>query len=288
MLSRWRVAPLTAAGLALLGYVLSAAVATAKPRTSLPPTSGAQATARTVAHAAGMMSAHTGAKITILAPRPGQVITGNVIHTRIRMTHFKIDCALAGTPPMKGVGHYHIHLDMALINMYCSPDATVSLANVKPGKHTLTFVPAENNHMEDMKAEKSVSFDYKPKHPLVIRPRHFAGRPSIKITSPKNGATVTGGFNLAVRVKNFVPSCKLYGKPDVAGYGHWHAFVNSTTGGAMGMGNMLGMSCAKSFHVSLAGIKPGTHKFFAMLEDNAHAPTIKGKTVAEVTLHVKK
>jgi hypothetical protein len=48
---------------------------------------------------------------------------------------------------------------------------------------------------------------------------------------------------------------------------------------------MLGMSCAKSFHVSLAGIKAGQHKFIAILEDNIHAPTIGAQ--ASVKLKVK-
>jgi hypothetical protein len=233
------------------------------------------------------MPVHTGAKITILAPRPGQVITGNVVHTRIRIRHFKIVCALAGTAPKMGVGHYHIHLDGALINMFCGRRAKVSLANVKPGRHTLEFIAAENNHMEDMHAAKKVTFVYKPTHPFVIKPRHFAGAPSIRIVSPKSGATVKGGFDLVVRWKNVIPSCALYGKPDLAGYGHWHAFVDTTMGAPMGMGTMLRMSCAHRVHVSLAGIKPGVHKFFAELEDNAHAPTLKGHTTAEVTLTVK-
>lgn len=234
-----------------------------------------------------MMSANTGAKIRILAPKPGQVITGNVLHTDVAISHFKVDCALAGTAPKMGVGHYHIHLDGALINMFCGPKASISLANVKPGRHTLEFVAAENNHMEDMHSAKEVSFVYKPTHPLVIKPRRFAGSPSITIVSPKNHTTVSGGFDLVVKWKNIIPSCALYGKPDVAGYGHWHAFVDTTKGGAMGMGTMLGMSCAHRFHVSLAGIKPGVHKFFAELEDDAHAPTLSGHTTAEVTLTVK-
>jgi hypothetical protein len=47
---------------------------------------------------------------------------------------------------------------------------------------------------------------------------------------------------------------------------------------------MLGMSCAKKFHVSLAGIKPGKHRFFAILENNLHAPTIGAQAVVRVTV----
>ena len=53
----------------------------------------------------------------------------------------------------------------------------------------------------------------------------------------------------------------------------------------MGMGTMLGMSCQRTFHVSLAGIKPGQHKFFAILEDDQHAPT--PGAMASVSLNVR-
>jgi hypothetical protein len=52
----------------------------------------------------------------------------------------------------------------------------------------------------------------------------------------------------------------------------------------MGMGTMLGMSCAKTFHVSLAGIEPGKHRFFAILEDNLHVPSIGAQATVSVTV----
>ena len=92
------------------------------------------------------------------------------------------------------------------------------------------------------------------------------------------------GFDFVVAAKNFKLSCDLYGKANVAGYGHWHANVDSSTKGMMGMATMLGMSCGKSFHVSLAGVKPGTHRFIAILEDNTHAPTIGVQASVNVTV----
>src|SRR5262249_24579350 len=148
------------------------------------------------------------------------------------------------------------------------------------------FIPAANDHADDLKAEKQISFTYKPSRPLsAVNPLSFPGKPSVRIVSPKPGASVHAGFNLVVAVKNFRLSCALYGKADGKGYGHWHANVDSTTMGMMGMGTMLGMSCANSFRISLAGIKPGQHTFFAILEDNTHAPSIGAQ--ASVTLSVK-
>jgi hypothetical protein len=160
------------------------------------------------------------------------------------------------------------------------------MLDVVPGKHTVEFIPAANDHADDMKAMRQISFTYKPAHPLpAAKPLSFPGKPSISIVSPKAGTTVHGGFDLVVAAKNFRLSCALYGKAQVKGYGHWHANVDTTTQGMMGMGTMLGMSCGRSFHVSLAGIKPGRHKFIAILEDNKHAPSIGAQ--ASVTLDVK-
>jgi hypothetical protein len=262
---RWSKTKLEAAAIAALGAVSGTAVALAAPP---------------------MMTVNTGAHLKVLSPKTGTTMRGNTLSTRVSITHFKVDCRYAGTANRKGIGHYHIELDKSLINMFCSPRGSISMLDVKPGKHTVQFIPAANDHADDMKAMKQISFAYKPAHPLpAVKPLNFPAKPSVRIVSPKSGSTVHGGFNLVVAVKNFRLSCALYGKAPVKGYGHWHANVDTTKLGMMGMGTMLGMSCAKSFHVSLAGIKPGHHKFIAILEDNTHAPTIGAQ--ASVALNVK-
>jgi hypothetical protein len=239
-----------------------------------------------VAAAPPMMTVHTGAKVRTLKPAPSTTVTANSVPTAVSIRHFKLDCALAGTANRKGIGHYHIDLDGSLINMFCAKQTSISMLDVAPGKHTLMFIPAANDHADDMKAAKKVSFTYKPANALLAaKPLQFPGKPWVTIVSPKNGASVHGGFDLTVDVRNFRLSCDLYGKASLKGWGHWHANVDTTKLGMMGMGTMLGMSCAKTFHVSLAGIKPGTHRFYAILEDNTHAPTIGAQ--ASVSLNVR-
>lgn len=239
-----------------------------------------------IAGGAPVMQAHTGAKVRIAGPAPGAVVTGNTVPVRVAIGHFSQRCDLAGTADKKGVGHYHVLLDRALIDMYCGPRADVSLQNVAPGRHEIEVVPAENAHVEDMGAARKTSFVYKPASPLpAITAATASGRPSIEIVSPAPGATVHGGFDMRVNVRNFNLSCALYGKTNVAGYGHWHANVDTAKGPMGGMMTMLGMSCAPTFHVSLAGIKPGTHRFLAVLQDNQHAPT--PKVQASVTVKVR-
>lgn len=233
-----------------------------------------------------MTSMDTGAKLAVLAPKDGAVVTGNSVATKIAISNFKLDAGLAGTPDKPGVGHYHIELDGALVDMYGTTTATISLQNVAPGKHKLQFLPAVNEHGEDMKAEKEVSFVYKPAAALPkIGPKKFAGKPSVAIVSPSEGATVSGSFEMTISTKNFILSKALYGKANTAGYGHWHVNLDSTNKGMMGMATMMGMSGTPTFHVSLAGVKPGKHRFWAILVDNTHAPTIG--VMKAVTLNVK-
>jgi hypothetical protein len=244
----------------------------ATPAKSMPAGTGA------------MMSAETGAQIALLAPASGTVVHGNTLPFATQISHFKVNCDLAGTPNKMGVGHYHVELDGSLVNMYCAPRDTISLQNVKPGMHTLTFLAAENDHTDDMKSAQKVSFNYQPTKALPAINGENKGAPSIKIMSPRPGATVHNGFALTVAPKNFEFSCALYGKPDVAGFGHWHINVDSTSKGMMGMGTMLRMSCARTFHVATAGLTPGRHTFYAILEDNQHAPTPHAE--ASVTVNV--
>jgi hypothetical protein len=232
-----------------------------------------------------MMSANTGALVSIARPTQGQLVTANSVPTDVALRNFRIDCRFAGTPNRAGVGHYHLELDGSLINMFCGDRAAVSLQNVAPGRHELEVIPAENDHTDDMQAARKVPFVYRPAHALrTIAGRARAGRPSITILSPRSGAVVRGGFDLVVRQRNFVFSCDLFGKRNLAGYGHWHANVDSTSQGMMGMGTMLGMSCTDRFHVSLAGIRPGRHTFFAILEDNQHTPSPGAQAAVRVTV----
>jgi hypothetical protein len=139
-----------------------------------------------------MMSADTGARVAVALPKAGTVVSANLVSTDVRVSHFKVDCRFAGTPNRMGVGHYHIELDGSLINMFCQDRASVSLQNVKPGKHTLMFIPAEDDHADDMKAGEKVSFVYRPSHPLkAITGEKSSAKPSIRILSPKVTATGT-------------------------------------------------------------------------------------------------
>lgn len=227
-------------------------------------------------------------QITIVAPKDGEVVTANAVPVILQFQNWTLDCSLSGTPNKAGTGHWHLLLDKGLVNMICDPYSTLVLQNVKPGKHVLAAVPALNDHEEIEKAEVAATFDYQPTKPLPPVTGLRLGKPTINILAPRNGATVSGQtFSLVFDVRNFRLSCDLLGRPKVEGTGHWHVNVDTTQGPMMGMMTMLAMGCTNTFEVSLAGIKPGTHKFFVLLVDNLHAP-FSPAVEAAVTVTVKK
>jgi hypothetical protein len=215
-----------------------------------------------------------GYKTAFTSPASGFKLTANTLKVTVAATGFDMSCTQAGKPVIPGKAHYHLLLDKSLINMYCTSDASVSMQNVKPGPHELEVVPALNDHAEVMDGAQKLEFDYEPTKAMpVITDQTSSAKPTIKITSPKPGETVKGPFDVVVDISNFEPSCDLFGKPAVAGYGHWHVNLDSATGPMMGMGTMLGMSCEKVFHADTEGLKTGeTHTVIALLTDNGHAP----------------
>ncbi len=226
-------------------------------------------------------------KASITSPADGTKVIANAVTLQVSTSGYQDTCTLAGKPVTQGTGHYHVLIDGALVNMFCTPTAAVSMQNVTPGMHKLSVVPALDDHAEVMMNETSINIDYEPTHPLpAITDATIAGAPSIQILSPTNGQTISGSFNVVVRITNFNPTCALMGKTDVSGYGHWHTNLDSMTGPMMGMGTMLGMSCTNVFHATTQGLKAGeTHTIIALLTDDGHAP-LQPPITSEVTVHI--
>lgn len=235
--------------------------------------SGHQAAAPAPTGAMPMQPGAENMKVSIISPANGAKITGNTVALQLQISGFQDSCDAAGKKPQQGIGHYHIELDKALVNMFCAPQASISLQNVKPGQHAITVMPAQNDHEDIAANAQSITIDYEPTAPLsAITAASTSGKPTIKITSPKAGSTISGPFDVTVEIANFNSSCDLLGKPDVAGYGHWHLNVDSDTGAMMGMMTMFGMSCSNTLHSNSAGLSPGKHTLIALLTDNGHAP----------------
>jgi hypothetical protein len=213
-------------------------------------------------------------KASVQSPANGSRITSEELTLQVATAGFEDRCDLAGKPNRQGTGHYHVLLDKSLVDMYCGDRATISLEGLKPGPHTVTVVPAQNDHTEIEHNASSIKFSYAPSNP---KPRAKegapAGTPSIKILSPKPGETVSGSFDVKIEVKNFDLTCDEMGRPSVPGHGHWHLNLDTMKGPMMGMMTMAAMSCEKTLHASTAGLKPeSSHKLIALLADNLHAP----------------
>lgn len=248
-------------------------------RTLVPPLAvtllGLLATPLRSSYAQEHMMMQPGAEkmnVSLLSPKDGSKITANTVPLRVATRGFRNSCALSGKPNQEGRGHYHVLLDKMLVDMYCTETAQIALQNVNPGRHTLTVVPAQNDHSEIEANATSIQIDYAPAHAMPAETgRSAAAAPTIRIVSPKAGVAVSGPFDVVVEVTNFTLSCPLFGKPDLPGYGHWHLNWDSTTGPMMGMMTMAGMSCRRTFRASTAGFKTGsTHTLIALLAGNSH------------------
>ena len=273
--------------LALLAVVALLAAACASNTSSSTTSTSSTPTTMSTEQMMPMPSYAKDYKVSITSPASDTKVTENSVTLQVATSGYTPTCALAGKADQAGAGHYHILLDKSLVNMYCEPTATISLQNVAPGMHTLTAVPTLNDHTEIEENATSITIDYEPTNPLpTITAATFASAPSITILSPKNGATVSGSFDVVVKVTNYNLSCNLMGKPDVTGYGHWHLNLDSMSGPMMGMGTMLGMDCTTVFHASTQGLKSGqTHTLIALLTDNGHAP-LHPAVASEVTVTI--
>jgi len=99
--------------------------------------------------------------------------------------------------------------------------------------------------------------------------------PSVNITSPASGATVTStNIPVTVTIKNFDLECVDAGKPGKPGRGHVHAMLDG-----MSMAQLTNVECGDTFTVSGVGIKPGKHNLTVMLASDDHMPASMPSTI---------
>jgi hypothetical protein len=266
--------------------------------------------------------------VSVVTPAMGATITGRDIPVTVAVKNFHLECGSAGkTNAPTGEGHIHAMVDemnMAhLTTMACSDRFAVSTRGLKPGKHVLAVVLANDAHaMNGLPA--TISFTYEPARPNPL-PAPLAGKPFVTIVSPKNGASVSRKFDLVLDVRDFHLSCDLEGKPDVAGWGHIHIFVRQpgetsavpmtpmvalmkTPRGmamarsfmqnadvtmdqmqsmiAMAQPGMIGMPCTKTIPIDLSSWHSGKANIVVQLASNDHMPAM-GAAPATLTVDVK-
>jgi len=86
--------------------------------------------------------------LTVEQPTPYEVITGS-LPIQVAANGYVIDARYAGTPDSSVIGHYHEILDGRLVDMtpyIHGTSDTMPMTGVTDGLHTLTLVPANNDH----------------------------------------------------------------------------------------------------------------------------------------------
>jgi hypothetical protein len=242
--------------------------------------------------------------LTVLSPKPFQVITTPTLPLHVFANNYQLDSRYAGTPTLPTIGHYHEILDGRLIDMTPTTDAqhdTISMVGVAPSltvPHVLTIVPARNDHSMIMANAVMIPFYYAG--PFLPQPTctTCSGSPTISIVPPTSSIVRGNSFTLTVNVQNFFFSNPSYGKELVTGVGHWHIFCELPAA-PMGpeMKNMLTMAYTDSQQVYVTGVGTGWRIFYAVLVNNQHMPfmimdpvsgamTFAPGTVASITLNV--
>lgn len=224
--------------------------------------------------------------LQVLSPTPGEVVTGPTLAINVNAVGYKLDAGFAGTPDLPHIGHYHEILDGRLVDMtplQTPTSDTVSMVDVAPGPHVLTLVPANNDHSMVLSAAVSIPFTYAgpflPPPAAVV----FPNPPTVAITTPANGATVSGSsFFMTASVSNFTLCGVCFGKDNIAGVGHWHIFLDQPD-----MAHMLTMASDTTQEVSLKAVPTGWHTFYAVLVNDQHMPFMgTPSSMASIQLYV--
>ena len=138
---RWRLGPATRIAVGAGALALVAAACSSAPRpaaaghSSMPmPESSKSVPMPSSSMSMGEGMLPMGAEhmhIAIVSPAAGTTVTGSSLAVQVRVTGYTDTCALAGKHVMgmeaTTTGHYHLLLDGALVNMFCTPSAVVSL-----------------------------------------------------------------------------------------------------------------------------------------------------------------
>ncbi|HEU0113586.1 MAG TPA: hypothetical protein VFQ80_02880, partial [Thermomicrobiales bacterium] len=221
----------------------------------------------------GTARAQTKPTLAVVTPADGAKITANDIAVQMKVSGLKLDCAAFGRPDQAGMGEVLAFVDGATIaqltNFYCADAFTIAGEGLTPGQHTLTFVLASNTHVPMLDTAQQITIDFAPPAPAPLPAAHFTGAPGVKLLSPQDGATVPSVFPVTVTPENFTPRAGLEGKTNVAGFGHYHVWVDAPAKHASLAGLAL-MPGANDFTLDLSAWGPGPHTIRIEPAQNDH------------------
>jgi hypothetical protein len=169
--------------------------------------------------------------LRIISPTEGARITATDIPVQVEVCNFQLSAADVGLPVVIGEGHIHVMIDGmimdVLFNFFTTPTFTLLGDAIPPGRYTLIFDLAGNTRTDMEDTVQHVTIDYAPTNPRPA-PASVSNPtpPGVRITSPADGASVGPKFTLQVDHSNFNSSLGLEGKPDLAGFGHYHVMID--------------------------------------------------------------
>jgi hypothetical protein len=189
--------------------------------------------------------------LKITSPAKGSSAAGNGFMVKVLTTDFSY--GKIGDPNKDGSGHIHVYLDKpassgaAYTTVITGGDTATLTGPISAGEHYLIVSMQKNDH-SPYNIQDSVAFTVT----AAASPT-----PSVTISQPAEGATVSGPVVFKLSPKNFKVSAPGTNK---AGEGHFHYFVD---GGAYQL--------LTDTTFTLEGLNPGPHKVKIALQNNAHA-----------------
>jgi plastocyanin len=212
--------------------------------------------------------------LEIVSPHTGNTIESSDITVTVKIENFTLDCSLLGAPDQDGVGHLLAFVDGAtvaqLTNFYCSETFTIPGDGLTPGGHDIAVVLASNSHVPNMETAQVVRIDFQPILPVPLPVENYTGDPGLTLISPQDGDTVSSSFDVQVKPSNFIASSTLVGKTNVAGYGHYHVWVDTEEMPSSLAGLVL-MPGTNAFTINLSAWGDGEHTIRIEPAQNDHA-----------------
>jgi azurin len=224
-------------------------------------------------HVAGASAQGPTPSFDIISPSDGASIDTNDILVSLNVSNFTIDAAASGEADQDGVGQVLVFLDgdtvAQLTNIYGTSSFIVPGEGLAAGEHQLAIVLASNTHVPNMDTAKMVKINYQPAQPLPLPVENYTGAPAVTLVSPADGATVPPQFDVQVKPENFFPTTGLEGKTNVAGYGHYHVWVDTPEMPSSLAGLVL-MPGTNAFTLDLSVWGPGEHQIRIETAQNDH------------------
>lgn len=233
-------------------------------------------------------SAQDAPSIEVVTPVTGSIINSTDIVVQINVNNFTVDCSQSGRPDQDNTGQILALVDgtsiAQLTNIYCTTTFVVPGKGLTTGEHQLAIALATNTHTPLMDTAQVVTIDYQPIQALPLPVANFTGDPGVTLVSPADGDTVAPVFEVQVQPTNFSPDVDLEGKTNVAGYGHYHVWIDTAEMPANLAGLVL-MPGSNAFTLDLSAWGPGEHAVRIETAQNDHS-MYDPATVAAFTVNV--